>query len=36
MSFNEELGLWEVPAYIKEGLEWLAGMCVNPLIQTEE
>jgi len=19
---------WEVPLYIKEGLEWLAGMCM--------
>ncbi|MBN8641536.1 MAG: AAA family ATPase [Flavobacteriales bacterium] len=30
MTFNEEeAGLkWEVPLYIKEGLEWLAGMCI--------
>lgn len=29
MSFDEEtFGNWAVPFYIKEGLEWLAGMCV--------
>lgn len=29
MTFAEgELGKWSVPFYIKEGLEWLSGMCV--------
>lgn len=29
MSFQEDLfGTWTVPHYIKEGLEWLAGMCI--------
>lgn len=33
MSFPEDIcGQWKVPQYIKEGLEWLAGMCLhNPL-----
>lgn len=37
MSFDEEtLGIWAVPYYIKEGLEWLAGMCVvNYKVSTE-
>ncbi len=31
MSFQEDLfGEWAVPPYIKDGLEWLAGMCVVP------
>jgi len=29
MIFEEDIyGEWSVPKYIKEGLEWLAGMCV--------
>lgn len=29
MSFQEDIyGPWEVPFYIKEGLEWLAGICL--------
>lgn len=29
MTFEEDIyGEWSVPKYIKEGLEWLAGMCV--------
>lgn len=29
MSFDEKFyGEWHVPHYIKEGLEWLAGMCI--------
>ncbi|SEO84127.1 Predicted ATP-dependent endonuclease of the OLD family, contains P-loop ATPase and TOPRIM domains [Mucilaginibacter gossypiicola] len=29
MSFDEEIfGSWQVPQYIKEGLEWLSGICV--------
>lgn len=29
MSFQEDLfGEWTVPQYIKDGLEWLAGMCI--------
>ncbi|WP_299767255.1 AAA family ATPase [uncultured Dokdonia sp.] len=29
MTFEEDIyGKWSVPKYIKEGLEWLAGMCV--------
>lgn len=29
MSMDESiLGEWHVPLYIKEGLEWLAGMCI--------
>lgn len=29
MSFDEKFyGEWHVPYYIKEGLEWLAGMCI--------
>ncbi|MDQ8051913.1 MAG: AAA family ATPase [Pedobacter sp.] len=29
MTFDEEkFGKWNVPFYIKEGLEWLCGMCI--------
>uniref|UniRef100_UPI0018EF3266 ATP-dependent endonuclease n=1 Tax=Flavobacterium sp. I-STPA6A TaxID=2590450 RepID=UPI0018EF3266 len=29
MSFEEDVyGFWQVPLYIKEGLEWLSGMCI--------
>lgn len=36
MSFQEDLfGEWNVPNYIKEGLEWLAGMCLVPIKKAE-